>query len=51
VDLSALYNFLKKELASELRIRVGLYGSSVKVVNYEAKAMVGIASTIHIQLD
>jgi hypothetical protein len=48
VDFSASHNFLKKELASELRLRVGLCGASVKVVNSKAKETIGVASTVHI---
>jgi hypothetical protein len=44
VESNASYNFLQMELSSELRLRIGSCGASVKVV-------VRVASIFHIQLD
>jgi hypothetical protein len=51
VDYGASHNFLKKELESELGLRVGSCGASIKVVNYKAKETTKVASIVHIQLD
>jgi hypothetical protein len=39
---STSHNFLKKELASELELRVGSCGALVKVVNSKAKETIGL---------
>jgi hypothetical protein len=51
VDSGALHNFLQVELASQLELRVGSCGASIKEVNSKATATTGVASTIHMQLD
>lgn len=51
VDFGASHNVLKKELASELRLRVELCCAFVKLVNSKAKATTRVAFAVHIQLD
>jgi hypothetical protein len=48
VDYSALYNLLKKILESELRLRVGSCGASIKLVNSKDKATTRVSFVAHI---
>ena len=51
MDSSASHNFIKKELESELRLRVGTCGASVKEINYKIKESIEVTSIVHILLD
>jgi hypothetical protein len=48
VDFGASHNFLKKELTSELRLRVGSCNSSIKIIDSKANAVFGFALVVHI---
>jgi len=51
VDYDASHNFLWKELACVLGLRVWMCEASMKEINSKAKATIGVAYTIHIRLD